>query len=144
MKFARFFCNFTPEIDKKYMAAINDLVRQIENPELRQRIQQEVAKMSKQKKFGLVFEEHLPENTPLYELPIRSGIRVSKRDGDIREKALAQYATENSVICRAQLIRMIGEKLVRLDFARHSELREKVGIINSNEELENLFTQYGE
>ncbi len=85
MKFARFFCNFTPEIDKKYMAAINDLVRQIENPELRQRIQQEVAKMSKQKKFGLVFEEHLPENTPLYELPNQSGIRVSKRDGDIRD-----------------------------------------------------------
>lgn len=67
------------------MAAINDLISQIENPELRQRIQQEVAKMSKQKKFGLVFEEHLPENTPLYELPIRSGIRVAKRDGDIRD-----------------------------------------------------------
>lgn len=67
------------------MSAINDLISQIENPELRQRIQQEVAKMSKQKKFGLVFEEHLPENTPLYELPIRSGIRVAKRDGDIRD-----------------------------------------------------------
>ena len=67
------------------MSAINDLVNQIENPELRQRIQQEVAKMSKQKKFGLVFEEHLPENTPLYELPIRKGLRVAKRDGDIRD-----------------------------------------------------------
>lgn len=67
------------------MAAINDLISQIENPELRQRIQLEVAKMSKQKKFGLVFEEHLPENTPLYDLPIRSGIRVAKRDGDIRD-----------------------------------------------------------
>lgn len=67
------------------MAAINDLVRQIENPELRQRIQQELAKMSKQKKFGLVFEEHLPENTPLYDLTIRSGIRVARRDGDIKD-----------------------------------------------------------
>ncbi len=67
------------------MAAINDLISQIENPELRQSIQQEVAKMSKQKKFGLVFEEHLPENTPLYDLPIRSGIRVAKRDGDIKD-----------------------------------------------------------
>lgn len=41
--------------------------------------------MSKQKKFGLVFEEHLPENTPLYDLPISKGTRVAKRDGDIRE-----------------------------------------------------------
>ena len=67
------------------MAAINDLIDQIENPELRLRIQQEVAKMSKQKKFGLVFEDHVPENIPLYELPIRRGLRVAKRDGDIRD-----------------------------------------------------------
>lgn len=67
------------------MSAINDLISQIDNPELRQRIQQEVTKINKQKKFGLVFEEHLPENTPLYELPIRRGIRVAKRDGDIRD-----------------------------------------------------------
>ena len=67
------------------MAAINDLINQIENPELRARIQQEVSKMSKQKKFGLVFEEHMPENTPLYDHPIRKGTRVAKRDGDIRD-----------------------------------------------------------
>lgn len=67
------------------MAAINDLINQIENPELRQRIQQEIAKINKQKKFGLVFEEHLPENTPLYDLPISKGTRVAKRDGDIRD-----------------------------------------------------------
>jgi len=67
------------------MAAINDLIDQIENPDLRLRIQQEVAKMSKQRKFGLVFEDHVPENIPLYELPIRRGLRVAKRDGDIRD-----------------------------------------------------------
>ena len=67
------------------MAAINDLINQIENLELRHRIQQEVAKINKQKKFGLVFEEHLPENTPLYDLPINKGTRVAKRDGDIRD-----------------------------------------------------------
>jgi len=43
------------------MAAINDLVQQIKDPELRDRIQKEVNKLAKQKKFGLVFEEHLPE-----------------------------------------------------------------------------------
>ena len=55
------------------MAAINDLISQIENPELRARIQAEVDRMNKQKKFGLVFEEHLPECTPLYDIPVKRG-----------------------------------------------------------------------
>lgn len=40
------------------MAAINDLISQIQDETLRNRIQEEVSKMAKQKKFGLVFEEH--------------------------------------------------------------------------------------
>ena len=48
------------------MAAINDLIAQIQDAELRNKIEQEVNRMNKQKKFGLVFEEHLPECTPLY------------------------------------------------------------------------------
>ena len=47
------------------MAAIDDLIKQIEDPGLRARIAQEFHKVSKKKKFGLVFEEHLPEATPL-------------------------------------------------------------------------------
>ena len=73
----------------------------------------------------------------------------STRDDNVsKAKALAQYATENPCIGRAQLIRLTktatGDVLKRLDFATHSELREKVGIINSNQELDNLFAQYGE
>ena len=41
------------------MAVINDLVNQIEDVALRERIAQEVDRLSKQKKFGLVFEENL-------------------------------------------------------------------------------------
>ena len=81
------------------MAAIDDLISQIENPELRQRIQHEVTKMSKQKKFGLVFEEHLPENTPLYDLPIRRGTRVAKRDGDIRDNYFVLSVTDGIAEC---------------------------------------------
>ena len=50
------------------MAAINDLISQIQDETLRNRIQEEVSKMAKQKKFGLVFEEHMPESTPLYDM----------------------------------------------------------------------------
>lgn len=53
------------------MAAINDLISQIQDETLRNRIQEEVSKMAKQKKFGLVFEEHMPESTPLYDMPIK-------------------------------------------------------------------------
>ena len=43
------------------MAAINDLIEQIEDKGLRQRINEELRRLLKQKKFGLVFEEHQPE-----------------------------------------------------------------------------------
>ena len=61
------------------MATINDLINQIENETLRKRIQEEVSRMAKQKRFGLVFEEHLPESTPLYDMPIRKGVKVTIR-----------------------------------------------------------------
>lgn len=62
------------------MAAINDLISQIQDEALRNRIQEEVNKLAKQKKFGLVFEEHMPESTPLYDMPIKRGCNVMLRD----------------------------------------------------------------
>lgn len=61
------------------MSALTDLIGQIENPELRARIQAEVERTTKQKKFGLVFEEHLPESTPLYDVPVKVGGFVSTK-----------------------------------------------------------------
>ena len=61
------------------MAALDELIQKIENPELRLRIQSEVDKLTKQKKFGLVFEEHLPECTVLYDVPVRKGAKVARR-----------------------------------------------------------------
>ncbi len=62
------------------MAAINDLIAQITDEGLRKRFEQEGNKLSKQKKFGLVFESHLPEVTPLYDMPIKAGCKVILRD----------------------------------------------------------------
>lgn len=64
------------------MAAIDDLIAQIEDPALRARIAEEVGRLAKQKKFGLVFEEHLPEVTPLYEAPLKRGA-VAARPEDM-------------------------------------------------------------
>lgn len=55
------------------MAAIHDLLKRVEDAELRSRLEEEINKLSKQKKFGLVFEEHQPECTPLYEIPVTVG-----------------------------------------------------------------------
>ena len=81
------------------MAAINDLINQIENSELRCRIQQEVDRLNKQKKFGLVFEEHLPECTPLYDVPIRKGSLVSLKTGKINDIYLVLNLDKDMAEC---------------------------------------------
>ena len=82
------------------MAAINDLISQIQDAELRERIQKEVNKLSKQKKFGLVFEEHMPECTPLYDMPIRRGCNVMLRDGKEDKSVYVVVKIENdTAIC---------------------------------------------
>lgn len=43
------------------MAAINDLIAKIEDEDLRNKIDAELKRLLKQKKFGLVFEDHMPE-----------------------------------------------------------------------------------
>ena len=55
------------------MANLQDLISQVEDPALRDRLQEEADRLLNQKKFGLVFEEHLPEVTPLYDIPVRVG-----------------------------------------------------------------------
>lgn len=64
------------------MAAINDLITRIQDPELRMRIEKEVKDLTKQKKFGLVFENHIPEMTLLYDYPISRGCKVIRKSDD--------------------------------------------------------------
>ncbi len=81
------------------MAAINDLISRIQDPELRAQIQAEVNKLSRQKKFGLVFEDHIPECTPLYELPIRVGTLVAKKDGSVNDLMMVTAITDGKATC---------------------------------------------
>ena len=67
------------------MALLQDLIQQIDDPTLRDKILQETDKLMKQKKFGLVFEEHLPECTPLYDVPIRVGSKVALKTGYVSD-----------------------------------------------------------
>lgn len=67
------------------MAILDELITQIENPELRARIAAEADKLAKQKKFGLVFEEHLPECTPLWDIPVKKGSKVALKSGQVSD-----------------------------------------------------------
>lgn len=81
------------------MAVINDLVNQIEDVALRERIAQEVDRLSKQKKFGLVFEEHLPECTPLYDIPVKVGALVAKKTGQVNDVYKVLEITDDTAKC---------------------------------------------
>ena len=61
------------------MAAIHDLIKQVPDEALRFLLEEEVKKLTKKKKFGLVFEDHLDENVFLYDMPIKKGATVAKK-----------------------------------------------------------------
>lgn len=81
------------------MALLQDLIQQIDDPTLRDRILQETDKLMKQKKFGLVFEEHLPECTLLYDVPIRVGSKVALKTGYVSDIYTVVKMDGNEVLC---------------------------------------------
>ena len=81
------------------MAAINDLINQIKDEDLRNRIQAEVNKLSKQKKFGLVFEDHVPECTPLYDVPVQVGRTVAVKDQRITNLYVVTKISDGMATC---------------------------------------------
>jgi adenine-specific DNA-methyltransferase len=61
------------------MAKLEDLIKQIPDTRLREELAREAAALKSTKKFGLVFEEHIPEQVQLPGLPVRTGSRVVSR-----------------------------------------------------------------
>ena len=98
------------------MAAINDLISQIDDEELKKRIIEELEKLTNQKKFGLVFEEHLPECVPLYDVPIKKGCKVALKAGKVNEYYTVMQVEGDNVYCtdkkESQLINFLKKDLV--------------------------------
>ena len=67
------------------MSAIHDLIAQVSDPRLRERLSAEWATATQGKKFGLVFEDHLPELLPLYGVKPRSGDLVCRKLGPLKD-----------------------------------------------------------
>ncbi len=58
------------------MAKIEDLILQVPDDRLRKALAGEVKALKRTKKFGLVFEQHLPKTLRLPLLPVREGIWI--------------------------------------------------------------------
>ena len=80
------------------MASIDDLLNQVSDESLRNRLKVEIAKLKKTKKFGLVFEEHLPEQTTLPEVPIRIGSKVALKKVGLGEIYKVTSLNENDEV----------------------------------------------
>lgn len=85
------------------VALLQDFIKQVDDPELRERILREVNKMSKQKKFGLVFEEHLPECTPLYDIKIKKGSKVSLKTRKVDDIYIVQFIDGEKATCEHRI-----------------------------------------
>ncbi len=81
------------------MAAIDELIAQVENPDLRERLTLELSRMRKEKKFGLVFEEHPPESTPLYGLPLKPGSCAMLKSGGAGEMYRVLELKDGKALC---------------------------------------------
>ena len=77
------------------MARIDDLIAQITDKQLRQRLEAALSDMKRRQRFGLVFEEHIPETTTLLHFPVQVGASVQKRS-DKDDKQLYQVKTVTS------------------------------------------------
>ncbi len=62
------------------MAHLDDLISQVDDTTLRTEMQAALSALKKRQRFGLVYEDHLPERTVLAGLPVKVGAFVQKKD----------------------------------------------------------------
>ncbi|MGP4070658.1 site-specific DNA-methyltransferase [Halobacillus sp. B29] len=86
------------------MAVVDQLIDEISNKEIRDKIRQEVKTLRKDKQFGLVFEEHIPEHIVLYNTRVKKGARV------IHKKTNEKYKVSRIENNKARCISKDGEE----------------------------------
>ena len=81
------------------MAAIHQLISQIPDTALRERLQQEADALTHSRSFGLVFERHLPEVTPMHGARPRRGDAVAARGGRLDDLWRVQRMQQGQAHC---------------------------------------------
>lgn len=82
------------------MAAIDQYIERIPNTELQEQIREEVARLTKKKRFGLVYENHLPDNVIMPEVRIRRGTKVALRGNTPNDVYEVQDIEKDNAVCR--------------------------------------------
>lgn len=82
------------------MAAIDQYIERIPNTELQEQIREEVARLTKKKRFGLVYENHLPDNILMLEVTIRRGTKVALRGNTPNDVYEVQDIEKDNAVCR--------------------------------------------
>ena len=62
------------------MARLDDLVARVKDSALRKELQDAVDESKRRRRFGLVYEEHIPEISALFQVPPQVGSLVQRRD----------------------------------------------------------------
>jgi adenine-specific DNA-methyltransferase len=81
------------------LAAINDLIEQIDDLRLRERLSKEVEELTKHQGFGLRFERHLPELTPIFSAKPRRGDSVCLKNGSFTDVWRVTTASNGHIEC---------------------------------------------
>ena len=84
------------------MARIEEKIAEIANADLRQAIAEEVAKLKKRTRFGLVFEEHQPEVVPIHGARIKREARVAKKTGNLADIWRVLSVKHGQVLCEKE------------------------------------------
>lgn len=82
------------------MAAIDQYIERIPNTELQEQIREEVDRLTKKKRFGLVYENHLPDNVLMPEVTIRRGTKVALRGNTPNDVYEVQDIEKDNAVCR--------------------------------------------
>lgn len=81
------------------MSAIEQYINRIPNVELRRQLREEIERLTKKKRFGLVYENHLPDNVVMPEVKIRRGTKVALRDQTPNDVYEVQSLSETEATC---------------------------------------------
>lgn len=98
------------------MAAIHDLIAQIGDERLRERIAAEWARATRERKFGLVFEDHLPELLPLPKARPRKGDLVAPRNGSLKDLWRVRSAKAGLLQCVRPQAEASAESIASAEF----------------------------
>ena len=81
---------------------LQELLNQVRDRRLRDRLAAAVGELRKTKKFGLVFEEHLPELLPIYSAKARGSARVARKVGSLNDTFLVESVTKGIATVRPE------------------------------------------